>query len=131
MPKTEYKVQGTDDVYSEEILAERTEKKLDAAAVAWAAWEHRRQLMRYFVIGFIATLLVAFLIPSQYTSTVKLMPPDQSGGVGQLLAGALGGRSGGGSDSIGMLAGDLLGIKTTGAVAITILQSRTVQDDII
>jgi uncharacterized protein involved in exopolysaccharide biosynthesis len=98
-------------------------------------WTRRMFLLRVAAVGVVATTLVAFLIPSRYQSTVQLMPPDsQSGGVLALLAG-LGGGGGGGlggqGGGLSGLASDLLGVKSTGALFLGVLQSRTVEDGII
>jgi len=94
-------------------------------------WEQRRFLLRWTVIGLVASLVVAFLIPSRYVATTQLMPPDnQSGGGAAAFLAAAGHGSGGGSSLAG-LAGDLLGTKNSGALFVGILASRTVQDRLI
>src|SRR5262249_14859588 len=69
-----------------------------------------------------------FITPKQYESRTQLMPPDTESGseIGSLLAMAT--RSGSG---LGMLAGDMLGLKTSGSLFIGILRSRTVEDRIV
>src|SRR5690348_192126 len=52
-------------------------------------WEHRGFLFRALVWGFIASTLIAFLIPVQYESTVRLMPPDQTNSSGLAMLSAL------------------------------------------
>ncbi|HET6145871.1 MAG TPA: Wzz/FepE/Etk N-terminal domain-containing protein [Candidatus Acidoferrales bacterium] len=97
-------------------------------------WSRRRFLLRVAVWGLVLGILTAFVIPKRYESTTRLMPPDQSGSGMAMLSAALGGRSGGGSGStggIGAIAGDLLGMKTSTDLFIGILQSRTVEDDLI
>ncbi len=89
-------------------------------------WEHRRLLYRCAAIGLVASGILAFLIPVRYTATTRLMPPDQaSTGLTSMLA-ALG--KGG---DLGMLGGELLGLKTSGDLFIGVLQSRTVENDVI
>jgi hypothetical protein len=74
-------------------------------------WSQRRFLVRCLLVGFVVATLVAFLIPKQFESTAQLMPPDsQSSSNLALLAGISG------SGGLGMLAGDLLGVKSTGAL---------------
>jgi uncharacterized protein involved in exopolysaccharide biosynthesis len=92
-------------------------------------WKNRRFLARAIVAGLCVGLAVAFLIPARYESTVQLMPPDnQSGGLAMLAA--LTSKAGGGS-GLGAVAGDLLGVKSTGALFVGILKSRTVQDRLV
>jgi len=93
-------------------------------------WGMRRFLLRFAVVGFFVATLVAFLIPSQYESTARLMPPDsQQGGGLAILSMLSGGQNG--SSGLGSLAGDLLGAKTTGAIFIAVMRSRTAEDGII
>jgi uncharacterized protein involved in exopolysaccharide biosynthesis len=93
-------------------------------------WGMRRFLGRFALVGFFAATLIAFLIPSEYESTARLMPPDQQGSGGLAIMAMLSGGQNG-SSGLGSLAGDLLGAKTTGAVFIAVMHSRTAQDQII
>jgi uncharacterized protein involved in exopolysaccharide biosynthesis len=100
-------------------------------------WNQRRFLLRLTGLGLVLGIAAAFLIPTRYESTTRLMPPDQSNSGMAMLSAALGGRSGGsgagsgGTGSIGAIAGDLLGMKTSTDLFIGILQSVTVEDDLI
>src|SRR5581483_11209117 len=91
-------------------------------------WEHRRLIGRIIALGTVIAAIVAVLIPSQYTSTVRLMPPDQGAAAGMGMLATLASKAEG---SIGGLGADLLGLKTSGELFIGILQSRTVQDAVI
>jgi capsule polysaccharide export protein KpsE/RkpR len=94
-------------------------------------WEQRQILYRWAAIGLIASIIIALLIPVRYTSTVRLMPPDQSQqGVASMLA-ALGKTGGGGGGDIGSIGGELLGLKTSADMFVGVLHSRTVEDDLI
>jgi capsule polysaccharide export protein KpsE/RkpR len=112
--------------------------RVSSALLFRLLWDNRQFLFRWTVYGFVASVLIAFLIPKKYQSMARLMPPDQqNSGMAMLAAAAGGGRSGssalGGSlgTGIGSIAGDLLGIKSSGELFVGILQSRTVQDDLI
>jgi len=63
------------------------------------------------------------------------MPPDDQSGTSLAIMAALGGRiggsGGGGGGGLGAIAGDLLGMKSSGALFTGMLKSRTVQDHII
>ena len=89
-------------------------------------WEQRAFLARIFVLGVVISAAVAFLIPKKYESAARLMPPSSGEGAAAVL-GALAGRSG----SLMPLAESVLGVKTTGELFVGILQSETVQDDVI
>jgi capsule polysaccharide export protein KpsE/RkpR len=90
-------------------------------------WSQRKFLARTAVVGLLAATLIAFLIPKRFTSTARLMPPDQGPANGMAMMAALASKAG----SLGSLGSELLGLKTTGDLFIGILQSRTVEDDLI
>jgi capsule polysaccharide export protein KpsE/RkpR len=91
-------------------------------------WRRREFLRRWALAGFVASVLVAFTIPKEYISTAQLMPPDSQSGAGLAMVAALAGQNGSGLSSV---AGDLLGVKTTGALFIAVMRSRTVEDRIV
>lgn len=86
-------------------------------------WKSRRALARTAAAGFLISTLVAFLIPASYTSSTQLMPPDgqPSSGVAMMTALA---KAGGG---MGPAAGDLLGLKSNGALFVGMLRSESSQ----
>ncbi len=90
-------------------------------------WDGRRTLARFAVLGFALALLAALLIPKQFVSTTRLMPPEQ-GSTSMAMMAALAGKIG---DSVGGLSALLPSIKTTGDLFVGVLGSRTVQDDLI
>jgi uncharacterized protein involved in exopolysaccharide biosynthesis len=94
-------------------------------------WEERRFLGKACLAGLLVGCLVAFLIPARYESTVQLMPPDNQSGSGLAMLAALTAKSGSGNSGVGAIAGDLLGMKSSGALFIGVLSSRTVQDRLI
>jgi capsule polysaccharide export protein KpsE/RkpR len=88
-------------------------------------WEQRSALWRWAAIGLVASTVIAFLIPAQYTSTTRLMPPDQAGqGLASMLA-ALG------KSDLGGLGSELFGVKTSGDLFVGVLKSETVQNDLV
>jgi uncharacterized protein involved in exopolysaccharide biosynthesis len=92
-------------------------------------WDRRQAVLRCTGAGLVLSTAVAFLIPKQFESSARLMPPDQANsGAGMALLAASGSNAG---SSLGTLAGGLLGLKSSGALFIGILQSRTVQDHIV
>jgi uncharacterized protein involved in exopolysaccharide biosynthesis len=94
-------------------------------------WDHRRVLARITGTALVLSAAIAFLLPKQYDSVARLMPPDQQSSGGAALLAAVAGRSLGGLGSLGGLAGGLLGGKTSTALFIDLLRSRTVSDHII
>jgi uncharacterized protein involved in exopolysaccharide biosynthesis len=100
-------------------------------------WRRRRFLFRGVATGLLVSTLVAFLIPKSYVSTTQLMPPDsQSSSASSMammaaMAAKIGGSSGSMGGGLGSVAGDLLGLKTSGALFIGVLRSQTAQDRLI
>jgi uncharacterized protein involved in exopolysaccharide biosynthesis len=94
-------------------------------------WEHRRLLARAIVISLAAGLLIAFLIPKKYTSTGRIMPPDNGGSGMALLAALTGGRGSTDMGGLGSLAGSLLGMRNSSALFVDLLRSGTVSGDLI
>jgi uncharacterized protein involved in exopolysaccharide biosynthesis len=91
-------------------------------------WNKRRFISRAAVAGLVFGTLLAFLLPKRFESTTQLMPPDSQSTSGMAMFAALTAKTGSG---MGAVAGDLLGIKSSGALFIGILRSRTVEDRLI
>jgi uncharacterized protein involved in exopolysaccharide biosynthesis len=101
---------------------------------AWQAeqlrllWGRSRFFLRAVAAGLLVSTLIAFLIPKSYTSTTQLMPPDQQSTSGLAMMAAMASKGGGGLAGV---AGDLLGIKSSGALFIGVLRSQTSEDRLI
>ncbi len=98
------------------------------AARLRSLWNERGLLARATLAGLVLGTLAAFLIPTRYEATTQLMPPDSQSSSGTAMLAALSARSGTG---VGPFAGDLLGLKSSGALFTGILRSSTVQDRLI
>ena len=105
-------------------------------ANAYILWHSRRILFWTAVWAVIASTAIAFLIPKQYESATRIMPPDQPGGAaamlaamaGKAMAGGAGGAGGmGGMGGMAGLAGSLFGMKNSGALFVDLLQSGTIR----
>jgi uncharacterized protein involved in exopolysaccharide biosynthesis len=90
-------------------------------------WKSRRALLRTTVAAFLISALVAFLIPASYTSTTQLMPPDSQSSSGLAMITALA-KAGSG---LGSMTGDLLGLKSSGALFVGMLRSESCQGRLI
>jgi len=91
-------------------------------------WGRRKFFLRAAAIGLLSSTLLAFLIPKSYTSTTQLMPPDPQSTSGMAMMAAMAAKAGGGLAGV---AGDLLGLKNSGALFIGVLRSQTSQDRLI
>ncbi len=121
---------------STELAAGEESKRVQWARLLWAK---NAMLRRTLVLAAIFSALLAFLLPPRYESKARLMPPDQQTGSGLAAIAALAGRatgSGGGLGSalgggLGGVASDLLGLKTSGALFVDMLNGPTIQDHVI
>jgi len=94
-------------------------------------WAKRRLLLRTGVWAIVASALIAFLIPVRYESVTRLMPPDsQSSSALGMLAAMAGKGVFAGVGGFGV-AGDVLGVRNSGALFVGILNSETAQDQLI
>lgn len=91
-------------------------------------WNRRQQLARITATGLAVGILLAFLLPVRYQSSVELMPPDTQSSSGMAMLAALTAKTGG---SLGAIAGDALGLKSSGALFVGILRSRTILDRVV
>lgn len=116
------------DLEPDLIAIPETEAAVNTSSIdKWRVlWEHRRHLYRWAVIGLIASTIIVFLIPARYTTTVRLMPPDQAGqGLASMVA-ALGKAS-----DLSSIGTELLGVKTSGDLFVGVLKSETVQNGLV
>ena len=84
---------------------EMDNQEIDLLELAQKLWVERRLIFKWCAIGAVAALIIAFSIPKEYTTTIKLAPEvnDAKGGAGSLgsLASLAGiNTSGGGSDAV-------------------------------
>ncbi len=91
-------------------------------------WDQRKLLSRFMAYGGAFALVIAILIPSRYASTTRLMPPDPPAGQGMALLAGIAGKMGA---TLGALGGDLLGMNTSADLFAGVLQSSTVQNELI
>src|SRR5258707_3240607 len=108
----------------EELLELDTQRHF--VSILWPLWAERRRLGRVALVAAVLSAAVAFLIRKTYESEVQMLPPQNSNTPLFQMMGMLGGTSSGGtSTGAASMASDLLGLKTTGAMFVAMLQSRT------
>ena len=91
-------------------------------------WEHRRTLAKALFVSLLLGATLAFLIPKQYESTARIMPPEQQG-MGTAMLAALAGKAMPGV--LSSLAGNMFGMKDSGSLFVQLLQSGAVQGNIV
>jgi uncharacterized protein involved in exopolysaccharide biosynthesis len=117
------------------VLEERGTSELDATIFhdrlierLRILWNRRQFLVRAVLAGMAFGCLLAFVLPVEYQSSAQLMPPDTQSGAGMAMLASLAARNGNG---LGAVAGDLLGIKSSGALFIGVLRSQTSQNRLV
>jgi uncharacterized protein involved in exopolysaccharide biosynthesis len=101
----------------------------------WALWRARRFIWGVAWKTLLASIVLAFVIPSHYKSSVRFVPAENSSSNGSGSMMGLLNKAIGGSDNssmgFGLDAASLLGAKTPGAFYVEVLKSRSVQDRLI
>lgn len=90
-------------------------------------WDQRSFVGRVAASGLAIALALALLLPKRYVATSRLMPPDNQSSSNLAMLAALSNGAGG----FGMLASDVLGLKSSGALLLGVLRSRTLQDRLV
>src|SRR5690348_15307145 len=81
--------------------------------------KRRRAILLITVVAATLSLLLAFIMPVSYTSTTKLMPPQQNQSIASSVLGQLGPLAG--------LAGKDLSSRNSSELYVALLQSDTVE----
>jgi capsule polysaccharide export protein KpsE/RkpR len=121
---------GTPQEPETAALARSAAKQEPLIVLARMVWARRYWLAKSTGIGLLIAIVIAFAIPKGYESTIRLMPPEPQSIPGVSMPTALAGV-GGALSGAGGLAGALLNSKTSGAIFVGILGSRTVQNELI
>lgn len=100
---------------------------ISSLSLSSVVWPRRLWLVKLIACSALAAGIIAFILPNQYESTATLMPPDDSA----LSGGPLTATLEGGANPDAGLASALFGEQTPGDVFVGVLQSRTVQEDIV
>ena len=58
---------------------DNTRKEIDIVGLVLLLWNHRKRIVINCFIGGVLSIIIAFSIPKQYTSTVILAPETSSG----------------------------------------------------
>lgn len=86
---------------------------------------HWRMIAKVTAAAFVLSIIVALLLPKIYSSTAKILPPQQDQGLVTMMMGQMGGGSFAG------LSGGLLGAATPADMYATVLGSEDIKDAII
>lgn len=115
-------------VRNDGLTAEETEKPLlfDVINVLIDLAERKTLIFSVTAIFVVVALVISLLLPSRYTATVILLPPQQQPSLSGALSSQLGAMGG-----VAALAGGSLGIKNPNDMFVAMLRSRSVEDAIV
>jgi tyrosine-protein kinase Etk/Wzc len=83
-----------------------------------------RQLILKIVLGMaLVGVVLSFILPTRYTASTSILPPQQGGSAGAALMSQLGSLG-----SVASMAGGSLGLKNPNDLQVALLKSRTVED---
>jgi capsule polysaccharide export protein KpsE/RkpR len=116
-----------DQLLAQHLRHDQVESRHRKIARMSHLWDQRRLLAKFAAVGAAVFAVIALIIPSRYTSTTRLMPPDPPSGQGMALLAGIAGKLG----SVGALGGELLGMTTSAELFAGVLQSNTVQNDLV
>ena len=91
-------------------------------------WDNRHVFLRTLVVTVAASILITVLLPKQYESGARIMPPEPSGNGAAMLAALVGKGS---ASSLSGIAGSLIGVKNNSALFVALLHSGTVSGHLI
>ena len=120
-----------EELLTRRLQRDRQENRSRRIARIGRLWESRKVLLKFAAWGAVLTAVIANLIPSQYESMTRLMPPDPPQGQGMAMLASVVGRMSGSLGGLGSIGSELLGVKNSGDLFVAVLFSRTVQDDLI
>src|ERR1700733_4086100 len=102
------------------------DKEISLLDLLIAIAERKRTVLRITALFAVLAIIVSLILPTRYTATVTLLPPQESSSMGAALASQLGNLGG-----MAALAGGGLGIKNPNDRYVAMLQSRTVEDALV
>lgn len=88
--------------------------------------ERKRIIFWVTAVCAILAIVISLLLPSRYTATVTILPPQQNSSLSGILASQVGGLGG-----MAALAGSSLGLKNPNDMIVGMIKSRVVEDAMI
>lgn len=130
-------VELPDKVFRSELAPDDDGQPATSAAPTWVInasflWDNRRTLLRTVGTSFVLSIFLVLLLPKEYESSARIMPPERGGNSASMLAALVGrGSSAGSAGGLAGLAGSLLSPKDNGALFIALLRSGTISGHLI
>jgi capsule polysaccharide export protein KpsE/RkpR len=131
-------ISAPDQLSRPQVQTERDTRPVVSNEPTWVVnaslfWNHRHTLLRIAGTVFVLSVAWVLLLPKEFNSSARIMPPESGSTSAAMLAALVGkGSSAGGSaGGLAGLAGSLLGAKNNGALFIALLHSGTISGHLI
>ncbi len=121
----------TDSGVTNEVAADRSANaesdEISLLELLIVLAKHKRVVLGFPALTAVASAIIVFVLPSIYTGSARILPPQQSASAASALLNQLGGALGG----LAGTAGGALGIRSPNDLYVGMLKSRTVADNLI
>ena len=114
---------GSSNLTRNDASASSQNLEFDLLDVLIGVLKHKRQIALTVGIFSAAAAVISLVVPSTYTATTKIMPPQQTQSISNSILGQLGPLAG--------LAGKDLGSRNPSELFVAILKSETLEDSLI
>jgi uncharacterized protein involved in exopolysaccharide biosynthesis len=105
------------------VSAVPSEEEISLLDILIVIVQYRRLILKIAAYTIVIGVAVSLLLPTRYTATTSILPPQQTSSAGSALMAQLGNLS-----SVASLAGGSLGLKNPNDLQVAMLKSRTVED---
>lgn len=117
---------ASSDSRSDQESSIGTEDEISVLDILTISAQRKRTILRTTVCFATVALIVSLILPTRYTASVSLLPPQQNSSMSSSLLAQMGNLGG-----VAALAGGTLGIKNPNDMYVAMLKSRTVEDGMI
>jgi tyrosine-protein kinase Etk/Wzc len=116
----------TEVIPGESLEAERIDEKIDPLEAFITLSENKWRVAKATAIVASCAAVLVFALPSRFTATTKILPPQQNQSVAMAMSGQLAAMG-----PLAASAGKDLGLKNPSEVYVGMLRSRTVEDSLV
>ncbi len=102
------------------------ETEISVLDILMVAAQRKRTILRTTAYFAAVAVIVSIILPTRYTASVSLLPPQQNSSLGSSFLAQMGNLGG-----VAALAGGSLGLKNPNDMYVAMLKSRTVEDGMI
>lgn len=117
---------GNSETGNDRLWGVPADEEISLLDLLIAIVQRRRRIVTVAGCATLIGVILSLVLPTRYTATTSILPPQQNSSVGAALMSQLGSLA-----SLGSLAGGSLGLKNPNDLQVALLKSRTVEDGIL